>query len=496
MKISKKLTNSIFLVITVFVIYFGIGKWAEYKIGKKIQKISTDELKIEYENVQVQLINGSVTIDSILIEKNKDLVFDVETISLNGISLFDLLIEDKLKASDLLIMKPVLIKKHLKKNKNITSTKSQSDKKFSVFIDKVTLRSGSYIDSHTSINNFDLELSNLNISDETIYSVIPFNFTSHTLQIKDLSYKINAFYTFSIPKFNSSNEQIELFGFSINPTVSRSEFSKSIKNEQDYMKLTGESLIIKKPTVREQTKEFVIGADALYMDYINLSIYRDKRLADDTSVKPLYSKMLRDLKFRVHIDSTSIRKSNIKYEEQPDSNMDSGVLEFNNLDVHISKISNLENAPHTKAHFLAYYMGQAPIELNWSFNILDNTDSFSLEGSIKNVKDTSLNSFLIPVTDVRTKGVIDEMYYNFKGNDTEALGAMRMRYDNFEIAEASSSSKGIVKILTSIADVVISDKEAKGSVYEDAIKVKRDPTKSFWNYLWLCIKKGMIKTMI
>ncbi|RKM89807.1 hypothetical protein D7036_24315, partial [Aquimarina sp. BL5] len=271
MKISKKLTYSIFLVITVFGIYFGIGKWAEHKIGKEIQKISTDELKIGYENIQVQLINGSVTIDSILIEKNKDLVFNVETISLSGISLFDLLIEDKLKASDLLIMKPVLIKKNLKKNKNSISTKSQSDKKFSVFIDKVTLISGSYIDNHTAINNFDLELSNLNISDETIYSVIPFDFTSHTLQIKDLSYKINAFYTFSIPKFNSSNEQIALFDFSINPTVSRSEFSKSIKNEQDYMKLTGESLIIKKPTVHEQTKGFVIGADALYMDYINLS---------------------------------------------------------------------------------------------------------------------------------------------------------------------------------------------------------------------------------
>ncbi len=491
------------VILVLLIFYLGVNRWVEHLIEKKLNDLSNDKLKIEYKEIDVQLIKTSVTLDAILINRNEEIILNLEKFSLSGISLSKLFFNNKIEASDVLISKPRL-KIRKRKEDSVAVENKSAESKFSIFIENVLVENGNLNftknnnknDEFLSIDNFALKIKGLSISDQTILQKIPFAFVSHSSSLMDISIKIDEFHTLSIPLLKSSNEKIKWFDFSIVPSVSKEEFSKIIDKEQDYIKLFGNHLLIDSPEFLAKDNKPIFKANAIQLDSIYFNIYRDKRLPDDLSIKPMYSEMLREIRVGFSIDTTIIERSMLKYEEQPDSERNAGILEFGNLKARISKISNVENTSKVKAKFSAMYMNQAPIELDWSFDIMDTSNHFAMKGSIKKIKDESMNSFLVPVADIRADGEIDELYYNFMGNGVRATGAMQMRYDTFKVKEASDSSKSITKILTSVASLIISDKENEGFIKEDAIEVTRDQTKSFWNYFWLCIKNGIVKIIL
>ncbi|MHA7057226.1 hypothetical protein ACWGOQ_0008415 [Aquimarina sp. M1] len=505
MKLSKKIAYASTALILILLMYVVANKWATYQIEKELMKLSDNEVSIAYESVDVQLINRKVRLQEVLIRNQKNNKLFVETVSLSGIEIIKLLIDNEIHASHLTIIKPSVTKIDTAKEKETKKRDSSSSKQFLVAIENVSVKQGTVVfkkstddqNNYFSISNFSLEIKDVRLSDTTMNQTIPFAFTSQVSEFKGINYRLNEFHTFSIPVLISNNEKIELHNFQINPTMSKSEFLKSIAREQDYMKLQGKHLVINSPKITTlPTGQTVLKVNELKLDSISFDVYRDKRLADDTSPKPMYSKLIRDISTGFIIDSTRIQRSYIRYEEHPDNEKNPGLLEFHEVKAQISAISNLPGTSKVDAHISAMYMKQAPMQLHWSFDVQDTSDTFLIEGSVKKIQAESMNSFLVPVTDVRAVGVIDELYYTYQGNAIEASGAMKMRFDTFELKAASGSTKKITKILTSIANVVISDKKDEGLVSEDAIAVKRDQTKSFWNYFWLCIKNGIVKTMI
>ena len=75
---------------------------------------------------------------------------------------------------------------------------------------------------------------------------------------------------------------------------------------------------------------------------------------------------------------------------------------------------------------------------------------------------------------------------------------MKMKYDDFEFTVLKKDGLGVNKILTAVVNLFTKKGEktdADGFRHGD-FKVERNQTKSFFNYLWINLKEGLVDTMM
>ena len=89
------------------------------------------------------------------------------------------------------------------------------------------------------------------------------------------------------------------------------------------------------------------------------------------------------------------------------------------------------------------------------------------------------------------------MYFTFSGNEVESQGDMKMAYDQFEFMVLKKDRLGVNKLLTAVVNIFAkkSSKEDGDKYRIGEFKVKRRADKSFFNYLWLNVRNGLVDTM-
>ena len=105
----------------------------------------------------------------------------------------------------------------------------------------------------------------------------------------------------------------------------------------------------------------------------------------------------------------------------------------------------------------------------------------------------------MPKSNLRTKisGQLDELYFTTSSNATEAVGDIKIKYKDLEFKVLGKDRLKVNKFLTKVGSLFIdngSKADSKGYRYGE-IKTERDPTKSYFNYIWLQIKDGIISVL-
>ena len=146
----------------------------------------------------------------------------------------------------------------------------------------------------------------------------------------------------------------------------------------------------------------------------------------------------------------------------------------------------------------AKLMDNGPFSLEWSFDPQNKANRFLAKGSLSNFKSESINPFLKTNLNAEVTGTIQQMYFTISGNELESQGDMKMKYDDFEFTVLKKDGLGVNKILTAVVNLFTKKGEktdADGFRHGD-FKVERNQTKSFFNYLWINLKEGLVDTMM
>jgi hypothetical protein len=204
--------------------------------------------------------------------------------------------------------------------------------------------------------------------------------------------------------------------------------------------------------------------------------------------------MLRELPFFLKIPRMGIRGGVLRYAERVKQGSEAGTLTFKNLNADIQNVSNTYEPPvKTTIKASAVFMENSPIELDWNFDINDMEERFTVSGTISDFNAPSINSFLESTMNYRVEGFVHKLYFTSGGNKVQASGDLEMNYRDFDLIVMKEDGSGVNKLLTVIGDILVKenkDNEDPGFRYGQ-IDAKRDPTKSFFNYLWLNIRSGI-----
>ncbi|RZJ66725.1 MAG: hypothetical protein EOO50_08510 [Flavobacterium sp.] len=506
------------LLVIAFGLYFNYY-WIDKKLPLIINEKNKSPYFITYKNLNVSLLTSTITASDISIVPkaalkdsiNKAGIFaSVESIEVRGISVWSLIVSDRIKARRVIIQKPK-ITLYKKDEKKIQYSKSLSADVVAPFekvisVSEVELHNGDVTILYPksgkpmlTARNISIELNGIAITDDVLKRKIPFAYETYSFDCDSVYYKPNVTYHIKTGKIATKNDGFTLEKLEYLCDLSRPAFIKSLETERDMYNIKVEKLNLNNLSwgFRKDDTLFV-HSSKLQLDNVNANIFRDKRVADDLRKKKLYNSLLRDLGFDLRIDTLAIKNSVLEYEEQVGDG-GPGKLRWSPFNLTATNIySGFEQTklPDVKIVVAAKFMDVAPMNVKWNLNVLDKSDGFRIRGSIKKFPVEQLSDFSKPYMNFTGKGILDEVYFDFKGNDNGSKGNFGINYDDlkFTIYKKNDRQKKN-KFLTAVAGIFVK-KDSKEKVKQTEIEVEREKDKSFYNMFWKSIAEGLKKILI
>ncbi|WP_026809869.1 hypothetical protein [Arenibacter latericius] len=510
--IGKRIFRIVLIPILLLLGLFVIQITVKSKLSKALVNELPEYIQLDYERLSVNVLMGSVSLHQIKLELySQDTLLmhtDVkaETLNLEGFGYLDFFFSNDITVRELELVKPEIhyFPAKLASNKSATDKKEVAlDRK--LIIDNFNIIEGKYVqmqesadDKKLEVTSFDFSLNHVVVSRETLNQKIPFSYKEPVFKANQLFLDLGPYETLNTANVAFSKQKLILKDLFIGSKYSKEKLSEMLTTERDHVNL-------KIPEIQFSSLDFGYnnGKYFLYIDQgelqePNLEIYRDKLVNDDLEYKKLYSRMLRELPFNLDVEYLKIKNGYISYAERVDKMVKPGEIVFTALNADLKQISNnRKKGEETKIEITTKFMDTAPLSLDWSFDTQKENDAFLVTGELREFNSESINPFLKANLRAEANGMINELFFTFSGDAVSATGDMKMKYENFNFVVLQKNRRAVNKLLTTIGNLFTSDgsrSDAHGYRYGN-IYAERDTSKSFFNYLWLNVKAGMLSTL-
>ncbi len=353
--------------------------------------------------------------------------------------------------------------------------------------------------SFLQVEDFNITLKEVLVNTASLQHMIPCQFSNIDFDSKSIQYQLNDYDVLSLTTISLLNQKLEIENLAIKTKYSKTELSKVIKKERDHMDVEMPMVTLQDLNFNSIDTTFQVSGSDLSIEKPVLKIYRNKLITDDTSIKPLYSKLIRNIPFPLTLDSLHINNGSITYEEKVSSKQPAGAINFSNLNASIGNVSNTyaQGEKKTTIHINSTFMDESPLKINWSFDVNDLKDTFQIQGELDALNATKMNSFAKASLNVELEGKVKKTYFNIHGdNDTSSVD-LRISYDNFKVEILNKENKRSW-LLSSVANIFVKkDSDSKNGTFKEGnATAERNKDKSFFNYLWINIQEGLKDVMV
>jgi hypothetical protein len=191
--------------------------------------------------------------------------------------------------------------------------------------------------------------------------------------------------------------------------------------------------------------------------------------------------------------------SRVAYEETTEFGKSPGVLTFSKFNMYVTGLQSgygQTKMPDVRIKILCNFMETSRLDVDWRFNVLDKADRFNIRGRFFNFPAEALSEFTKPYLNATFKGSLDEVYFNFNGNDDGAKGDFAINYDDLKVAiYKKKDKKKKNKIISAIANLFVKN-DTKDKVTNAEISVVRAKDRSFFNLLWRSLEEGLKEILL
>lgn len=324
------------------------------------------------------------------------------------------------------------------------------------------------------VKNIQASVYGFEINQEISKKDLPFKTETLNLTLSGIDYNTE-FYKISTASVSFDKKQLEINHFAMLPLVSRAEFIKKIPTERDLydlkaakIKMTG-ALNFLDPNQS-------VDAENLTIDDANANIFRSKVPKDDPTIKPLYSSLLKTIKFALYIKTTAVRNGFLEYEEDTKQSEGPGKLTFSHFNLTAKNLNSgkFKNKPTSipiaiDCRFFKY----SPMHIDWSFDTLETNDAFTIKGQISSLPAPRINQFAQPYLKIKTEGSIEQLNFDFNGNRKGIGGIFRMKHKDLKVFVLKEGGEKN-KLLSAIANIFVKTNSDK---FPDRVLVSRSLTK-------------------
>ena len=425
----------------------------------------------------------------------------VEKMKLYDVSLFHVLSSNQILIGGLDIDNPNIRLYPLKKDS--VKIKKQFDKILK--LDEFRMNHGNLkiykkheVNPFIFINNFNFKLNDIGITPEGLKDKIPFTFSDYTFTSDSFKFIMNQFYTITAGKFNSNFTTLQVSNVQLKPNYSKSRFLKHVSHQVDIYDISIHD--VKLDSIDwgyNSNRELFVDIYSVDLNRINAHISRDKSLPPDLRIKPLYSKMLRDIPFFLNIKNINIIDSNIVYDEEQDLRPLYGTVNFTDFNASIKNLASgfqQKQLPNVDIDVNCKFYGVAPLQVHWDFNVLNKNDEFNINGILQDLPASRVDKFIQPSFNVTTQGNFKELKFNYTGNNDFAKGEFAIDYSELQVTFLKKD--GHKNHFLSFVGNLLVRKDTDDTFKHTHVKFDRIKTKSFFNLVWKTTAQGLEHTLL
>ncbi len=511
---KKWLKIGLGIIIGFFILLFVVQWFVQNRLTSFLENELPKTMSVTYSDLRVNIFTGSLEVDALKFsrigETTNDtlLTLKLKQLLVKDVGYWNYIMNNTIHVSDLKLESPHVVYNHNPKVQK-SAYKSKSNKPFNkiVKLDDFNIENGSIQIQDVStdslmlqVKNTQFSLENIRFDEKTKHQKIPITYENLNLIFDNLFFKMGEYDDLRTGKSSIQKEQINLQDVSIKTNYSKKELSRVIKVERDHYDVTIKSFQLKDFNYGfRQDSILQIKSPQVLITEIDADIYRDKLVADDMSIKPLYSKMLRDLKFDLAIDEVIIVDTKISYSEKVKADRQAGTVNFNDFHATIKNVSNTYVSPtKTTLDIKTQFMDHAPLHANWEFDVNNIQDRFLFQAEIDLLKASYLNTFLQPNLNVRLEGELEKTYLTIDGNDNLSQIDFKTKYQNFDVVVLQESGKEKNTFLSDVVNIFVSkNSNNRESQFKEVTKqgIERNKNQSVFNYIWINTRAGLLKAM-
>ena len=391
--------------------------------------------------------------------------------------------------------------------KKLKSTKSNYFNQLNneIHINKVSVNNANYVlkneegrGNKLEVNQFHLSLDNVAVNDTIVLENVPFAYENPVLSSGKVHWNLGKDYDIYLSGISVKEHNAVVKNFRMLPKKTRKQHAKSLQFAQDQYHLQASKIDFNQIVWGfDRDDEFYVKFKEVVLNQLDASIYRDISVPLNPKENHLYSYRLRELNFPFEIGTLKILDSKLTYEEDSKTTVNPGKLSFTNFNLTAQNLYSgykKKGGPQTKIVVHTQFMGKAGLVANWQFNIMDKTDRFQINGRLKEFPAAGMNPFIKPYINVEAEGAIDQMRFDFSGNNEAATGKYAMDFTHLKMTLFNKKNEKR-KFLTAATNMIL--KTDTDGLKEVEIKpVNRKKDRSFFNFLWLCIMQGLKQTVI
>lgn len=507
------------VLLLILLLNVGLNWWIASRLPHIINRENDSPYQITYKDVDISLPARNLRASEIVVvpkssldtKKGKaGLYGKIESLEVNGFSIWQIVFSGRIEAKSLVIEKPglTLLKSSEKAIDNPKSIGSEVVRPFSkiitvndVFLNHGAIRITGLKDNKRILDvaNINIKLEGIAITDQTLAQKLPFAFKTYAIDCDSVYYRSGAVYDMKLSKVKTTNTGLAFEDFSMKPRLSRRAFVRSIPKEKDLYDITAKSVSVNRIAWGFKDEQFFCKTGNVTIHEADADIYRSKLPDDDLTWKKLYNRLLREMKFEMQVDTLLLKNSRLVYEEAKDFEKGPGIITFNQFNMAVTGLTsgyNRTKMPDVNINVQCLFMDSAKLEVDWKFNVLDKSDGYNIRGRIFDFPAERLIPFTKPYMNAEIKGDLDEVYFNFTGNDKHATGDFAINYDNLKVKIfRKDDRKKKNKILTAIANLFVK-KDTKDKVTTAEVELDRIREKSFYNFLWRSLAEGLKKILV
>ncbi|OBQ54187.1 hypothetical protein JJL45_10160 [Tamlana sp. s12] len=503
----KYLGLLVFIVILAVIAVPVSNYFVKLKIEKALHNLP-EHINVNTEDIHVDVVSGTVEFKDVLISvlnkttQEKSIKLNLSNILIEDIDYIEFVFYNKVSIEALEIDAPKVTYYKAGKQKKPTSAYEASETP-EVVIKNVKITNGAA--QVLSLQNdsllFDIKSFKINLKDLKHHpdkkNRMPVTFQDFDIEADSIQLNVGAYDRLFISQAQLKDHASVLKAVQLKTMFSKKELSKHITTERDHFNLGVDSIVINEVDFGyKQDTIFYFTTNKAALHHLDFNIYRDKLVADDYTIKSLYGKMLRELNFDLNVKELQVYDGKIVYEERVHHSGVPGEIFFTDFNATMSNINNTyPEGDKTVVNITARFMDEAPLKAYCDFDINNEYDRFLFKAELGSFHAEKMNQFLVPNLNVKFEGILHKTYFTIDATANHSSIDLKTDFDGLRVDILRKHKHKKNKFLSAIANIFVKKTTEHGdSAFAEAKRhgIKRDKTKSVFNFLWLNVKEGLL----
>ncbi|MGV0966729.1 hypothetical protein [Empedobacter falsenii] len=391
--------------------------------------------------------------------------------------------------------------------RRVAQREGKTSKEFNdvIKVDKISLVNG-HLDvipyqqkkPNLTLKQIQLAFNHINVDPKTIQEAIPFSYKSVLLKSSEIDFDLGKTYKMNTGTLQFQNGNLTLNQLKLTPKLSRKAYTASLNKQADLYtvsvkKLQGNGI----QWGISPSKDFFLKANQMKLNQLYANIYRSLIPPDDTKRKTMFSQKLREMKFDLGVKQLQLVNSKLEYEEETAKSIGTGKLTFSSINAMVKNVNSgyrKTSLPDVDVDWRSEFMN-GDLRANWTFNPMNRSEKFNINGSITKLPAKNLDPFVKPYLKVSVDGFFNQIKFNFDGNDKVAGGNFGIDYQNLKVnVLRDDGSKR--KLLSAVGNAAVKN-DSRGKMKEEKVEnIERKQDKSFFNFFLACILDGLKKALL